>query len=164
MSTLLAFDFGEVRIGVAVGSSELGIAHPVETITAEGNDRRFARVEQLIHEWQPACLIVGLPSHLDGTPHEMTRLSKKFANRLHGRFSLPVFLVDERLSSAAASSALNETGVRGRRQKPALDQVAAMQILQTYLDSPATGEALSHRSPEAPAIQSNKDAGEDVNV
>ncbi|WP_293935654.1 Holliday junction resolvase RuvX [Iodobacter sp.] len=157
MSTLLAFDFGEVRIGVAVGSSELGIAHPVETITAEENDRRFARVEQLIHEWQPSCLIVGLPSHLDGTPSDMTRLSKKFANRLHGRFGLPVFLVDERLSSAAASMALNDAGVRGRRQKPALDQVAAMQILQTYLDSPATGEALSHRSSEAPVIQSGED-------
>ena len=158
MSTLLAFDFGEVRIGVAVGSSELGIAHPVETITAEENERRFARVEQLIREWQPSCLIVGLPSHLDGTPHEMTRLSRKFANRLHGRFGLPVFLVDERLSSAAASSALNEAGVRGRRQKPALDQVAAMQILQTYLDSPASGEALSHRSAETPSDASGEDS------
>jgi len=135
MSTILAFDFGEARIGVAMGSSELGIAHPVETISLEGNDRRFARIGELIAEWEPAQLVVGLPAHMDGEEHEISRLARKFANRLHGRFKLPVFLVDERLSSAAASEALNQTGLRGRKQKPALDQVAAMQILQGWFDA-----------------------------
>ncbi|WP_410499242.1 Holliday junction resolvase RuvX [Chitinibacter sp. S2-10] len=134
MSTILGFDFGEVRIGVAMGSTELGIAHPLETIALEGNDKKFARIESLIKEWQPSALVVGLPAYLDGSEHEISRLARKFAHRLNGRFSLPVHLVDERLSSAAATQALNETGLRGRKQKPALDQVAAMQILQAYFD------------------------------
>lgn len=138
MSTLLAFDFGEARIGVAVGTTELAIPHPVETIAFDDNERRFARIGELIGEWQPQRLVVGLPTHMDGTEHELSRLARKFANRLNGRFNLPVDLVDERLSSAAASDALNETGLRGRRQKPALDQVAAMQILQGWFDSGMT--------------------------
>lgn len=138
MSTVLAFDFGEARIGVAVGTTELAIPHPVETIAFDDNERRFARIGELIGEWQPQRLVVGLPTHMDGTEHELSRLARKFANRLNGRFNLPVDLVDERLSSAAASDALNETGLRGRRQKPALDQVAAMQILQGWFDSGMT--------------------------
>ena len=136
MSTLLAFDFGEARIGVAVGTTELGIPHPLETIAVEGNDRRFARIGELIAQWQPQRLVVGLPMHLDGNEHAMSKLARKFANRLNGRFNLPVDLVDERLSSAAASSALDDAGLRGRRQKPALDQVAAQLILQSFLDMP----------------------------
>lgn len=136
MSTLLAFDFGEARIGVAVGSTELGIPHPVETISFEDNERRFARIGELIAQWQPQRLVVGLPMHLDGNEHAMSKLARKFANRLNGRFNLPVDLVDERLSSAAASSALDDAGLRGRKQKPALDQVAAMQILQGWFDQP----------------------------
>ncbi|WP_373974463.1 Holliday junction resolvase RuvX [Chitinibacter sp. SCUT-21] len=134
MSTILGFDFGEVRIGVSMGSTELGIAHPLETIAFEENDKKFARIEALIKEWQPSALVVGLPAHLNGEEHEMSRLARKFANRLKGRFGLAVSLVDERLSSAGATQALNEIGLRGRKQKPALDQVAAMQILQSYFD------------------------------
>ncbi|KAF0813829.1 putative pre-16S rRNA nuclease [Andreprevotia sp. IGB-42] len=133
MSTVLAFDFGAARIGVAVGTTELGIPHPVETIAAIDNDTRFARIEKLIAEWQPAHLVVGLPLTEDGEEQDASRLARKFANRLTGRFALPVALVDERYSSAAASEALNEAGLRGRRQKPALDQVAAMQILDAWL-------------------------------
>lgn len=140
MTTLLAFDFGEVRIGVAVGTTELAIPHPVETIAFEDNERRFSRIGELIVQWQPQRLVVGLPMYLDGNEHELSRLARKFANRLQGRFGLPVDLVDERLSSAAATQALNETGVRGRKQKPALDQVAAMQILQSWFDSGGTGK------------------------
>lgn len=138
MSTVLAFDFGEARIGVAVGTTELAIPHPVETIAFDDNERRFARIGELIVEWQPQRLVVGLPTHMDGSEHEMSRLARKFANRLGGRFNLPVDLVDERLSSAAACDALNEAGLRGRKQKPALDQVAAMQILQGWFDSGMT--------------------------
>jgi putative Holliday junction resolvase len=132
--TLLGFDFGERRIGVAVGNSIMKIAHPLSTIDTESNDERFHIIAGLIAEWQPAQLVVGLPSHMDGTEHELSRLCRKFANRLHGRFDLPVALVDERLSSVEASLALNEAGIQGRRQKPMLDQVAAQLILQSYLD------------------------------
>lgn len=135
--TVLAFDFGEKRIGVAVGDTVVGIAHPLQTISAESNDARFGAIGILIREWQPSQLVVGLPTYLDGTEHAMTQLCRKFANRLHGRFNLPVALVDERLSSAEASQTLKQAGIGGRRQKPMLDQVAAQHILQHYLDSHA---------------------------
>jgi putative Holliday junction resolvase len=131
---VLAFDFGEKRIGVAVGDLEIGLAHPVATIAEESNDKRFKAIESLIQEWQPVLFVVGLPSYLDGTEHELSALSRKFARRLEGRFGLTAVLVDERLSSAAASESLREAGVRGRKQKTMLDQVAAQHILQTYLD------------------------------
>ena len=132
---VLAFDFGEKRIGVAVGNMSVGIAHPLDTIVSESNDVRFAAIAAMIAEWQPGRLVVGLPSYLDGTEHELSRLCRKFANRLHGRFNLPVMLVDERLTSAEASQSLNEMGIRGRSQKAMLDQVAAQRILQSYFDT-----------------------------
>lgn len=137
--TLLAFDFGTKRIGVAVGNSITATAQPLTTLQGEQNEQRFAAIEALIREWQPAALVVGLPCNDDGTPHELTRLCRRFANRLKGRFSLPAILVDERYTSAAASSQLNEAGIRGIRQKPLLDQVAAQQILQAYFEEPAAG-------------------------
>lgn len=134
---VLAFDFGEKRIGVAVGDMSVGIAHPLQTIAGESNETRFSVITGLIDEWKPARLVVGLPFYLDGTEHELTRLSRKFARRLEGRFALPVDLIDERLSSAEASQTLNELGIRGRSQKAMLDQVAAQRILQSYFDSHA---------------------------
>jgi putative holliday junction resolvase len=80
--------------------------------------------------------VVGLPCNDDGTPHEMTRLCRRFANRLKGRFNLPTILVDERYTSASASTQLTEMGVRGIRQKPLIDQVAAQHILQAFFDEP----------------------------
>ncbi|MDR2875832.1 MAG: Holliday junction resolvase RuvX [Methylobacillus sp.] len=138
IGTLLGFDFGERRIGVAVGDARVGIAHPLQTIDSESNDIRFAAIARLIAEWQPTHLVVGLPSHLDGAEHTMTQLARKFARRLEGRFKLPVSLVDERLSSAEASRNLKQAGIAGRKQKPVLDQVAAQLILQHYLDHHAT--------------------------
>ena len=133
--TVLAFDFGEKRIGVAVGEHLLGIAHPLVTIADEANDERFRQIAALIEEWQPTLLLVGLPLSVDGSEHELTVLSKKFARRLDGRFGLPVAMMDERYTSTQASQTLAEIGVSGRRQKPILDQVAAQHILQSYFDS-----------------------------
>jgi putative Holliday junction resolvase len=133
--TLLAFDFGEKRIGVAVGDTILKLAHPLLTIEAEENAGKFAQIDALLQEWQPALLVVGLPMTLEGEAHAMTALAQKFAQRLEGRFNLPVMMVDERLSSAEASQALNEAGIRGRAQKQHLDQVAAQTILQSYFDT-----------------------------
>jgi putative Holliday junction resolvase len=132
--TVLAFDFGEKRIGVAVGDFELCLAHPLDTIHAGSNEARFARIAQLIEEWHPVRFVVGLPTRLDGTEHELTRLAKKFAQRLEGRFARPVSLIDERLSSVEASGRLRESGVTGRRQKPHVDAVAAQTILQSFFD------------------------------
>jgi putative Holliday junction resolvase len=137
--TLLAFDFGTRRIGIAKGNSLLGTAQPLATIDAEKNEIRFAKIAELVNEWKPCGLIVGLPCNDDGTPHEMTALCRRFANRLKGRFNLPTILIDERYTSAAASSVLNEQGVYGRKQKSVLDQYAAQQILQAYFDEPSSG-------------------------
>lgn len=132
--TILAFDFGEKRIGTAMGESEIGIAHPLTTIHAADKQRRYAAIETLIREWQPALLVVGLPAHLDGREHEMSRLARKFAGELARRFNLPVEFVDERLTSAAAASTLGESGVATHRHKEMIDSVAAQHILQDYLD------------------------------
>lgn len=132
--SVLGFDFGEKRIGVALGECLIGIAHPLTTISTEINDERFQQIGQLIEEWKPVALVVGLPLSLEGEEHKVTKLCRKFAHRLEGRFKLPVCMVDERLSSVAASQTLKELGIGGRKQKPMLDQVAAQHILQSYLD------------------------------
>jgi putative holliday junction resolvase len=132
--SVIAFDFGEKRIGVAVGETMLKVAHPLTTIEAEENDIKFAQIASIIHEWRPSLLVVGLPMHMDGTAHSITQLSKKFAQRLEGRFNLPVIMLDERLSSVEASQNLNAAGVKGIKQKAMLDAVAAQSILQSYFD------------------------------
>lgn len=135
--TTLAFDFGEARIGVAEGDAEVGTAHPLATVTGEGNEAKFAAIAKLVTEWQPRQLVVGLPAHTDGSEHELTRLCRKFGRRLHGRFGLPVYWVDERLSSLYAESLLAEAQVFGRKQKAVLDQVAAQAILQGFFEGGA---------------------------
>lgn len=134
--TVLAFDFGEKRIGVATGETLLGSAHPLKVIHAESNDDRFAAIGKLVAEWRPVQLVVGLSTHADGTPHEMTRLAQKFAERLRRRFNLPVGLADERLTSLDAEARLREAGHNSKSARPLLDAVAAQLILQTWFESP----------------------------
>ena len=119
---MLAFDFGLKRIGVAVGNSLLKQAQPLTIIDAATNDAKFAAITTLLQQWQPARCIVGLPLHPDGAAHAMTERCRRFANQLHGRFSLPVLLVDERYSSAVIPQR------RGER----IDAEAAAIILQQY--------------------------------
>jgi len=134
--TLLGFDFGLARIGVASGELETGHASALTTVHAEANAERFAAIARLIAEWRPVALVVGLPTHLDGREHELTARCRRFANQLHGRFALPVFTADERLSSVAAEAGLAEAGRAGwRERKAALDAAAARIILQTFLDT-----------------------------
>ena len=132
--TVLGFDFGKKRIGVAIGEIGIGVAHPLETVVSEKTEKRFAAIAELIRTWQPVVLVVGLPTHVDGTEHELTRLSQRFARRLEGRFKINVTLVDERYTSFVASEMLRELGIKGRKQKPMLDQIAAQQILQSFFD------------------------------
>jgi putative holliday junction resolvase len=123
--TVLAFDFGLKRIGVAVGEPELRTAHPLRAIT------RFEEIELLVREWNPAALIVGLPTSAQGAPHRMTRQAEDFARRLERRFKLPVARVDERYTSVEA-----EHRLRGLKKK-AVDSVAAQLILEQYFDQAA---------------------------
>lgn len=133
--TLLAFDFGVKRIGVAVGELRLGQARCLQTIAAESNDVRFSAIEKFIAEWQPARLLVGQPLNEDGTPHAMTARCERFANQLRGRFSLPVEAVDERFSSVIAEDELRERGVSWRESKSQVDAEAARIILQSWMDT-----------------------------
>ncbi len=144
--TVLAFDFGEKRIGVAVGEQALGQAHPLTTIHSEANSERFEAIASLLKEWQPGSLVVGLPVALDGTAHAMTARCTRFANQLRGRFGLPVDYAEERLSSVEAEEKLRECGHNAQSAKEHLDALAAQIILQCFFDS--NPERLSDDSTE----------------
>jgi putative Holliday junction resolvase len=132
--TILAFDFGTKRIGVAVGESAIGLAHPLTTIASEKSERRFAAIGALIEEWRPALLVVGLPLHADGTSHNLTASARRFAKQLEGRFGVPAEFVDERFTTHSATGALSDAGVKARGHREVRDQVAAQIILQSYFD------------------------------
>lgn len=125
MITVMAFDFGLRRIGVAVGNTLLRQAQPLTVIDAPTNDAKFSAIAELIGQWQPATVVVGLPLHPDGAEHEMTVRCRRFANQLQGRFGVATALVDERYTSAVLTAA------RGER----VDSQAAALILQQYFDT-----------------------------
>jgi len=146
--TVLAFDFGLKRIGVAIGDTLLGQARALTTLAVGSNEARFSAIAKLINEWQPQLLVVGLPHALDGTEHEMTARCRRFTNRLKGCFALPVVLVDERFSSCEAEARLAEAGHGWQARKQRVDAVAAEIILQDYFDvhankSPAENRAVA---------------------
>ncbi len=124
MSTVIAFDFGLKRIGVAVGNTVLRQATPLAVIEAARNENKFAAITRLLDEWQPSTMVVGLPLHRDGAEHEMTVRCRRFANQLHGRYDIPAVLIDERYSSAVLS----------QRRGEHIDSEAAALILQQYFD------------------------------
>ncbi len=134
--TVLAFDFGLQRIGVAVGEAELGTAHALQGIAAQTQPGRLTAIERLVKEWTPNLLVVGRPLGEDGLPHEMTRRAEKFARQLNGRFRLPVELVDERYSSVEVESRMRQA--YGRRKAVSLargktlDSQAAQIILEQF--------------------------------
>lgn len=133
-ATVLAFDFGTRRIGVAVGNTLVRIAHPLATIDGEANSVRFAAIAALIDEWQPRELVVGIPVHADGAAHDMTFRARRFARQLAGRFGLAVVEVDERYTTEAAESQLAQADQGGRHGRGQRDEVAAQLILQGYFD------------------------------
>ena len=122
--SFLAFDFGTRRVGVATGNTLTRRATPLRTVAAEG-EPRFAAIAALIAEWQPDALVVGVPFHPDGAPHDNTERARRFARQLHGRFRLPVHEVDERYSTTEAASG-------GARD---LDAASAAIILNQFLST-----------------------------
>lgn len=136
--TVLAFDLGLKRTGVASGELSLGVAHPLTVFTADSGSARLTAIAQLVAEWQPVLLVVGLPLHPDGAEHDMTRAARNFAAKLETRFKLPVFLVDERYTSAVAEDTLHAAGIHGKKNKARLDAVAAQLILQGFFDARLT--------------------------
>ncbi|MFK7863546.1 MAG: Holliday junction resolvase RuvX [Pseudohongiellaceae bacterium] len=127
----LAFDYGTQRIGIAYGQSLTGSATPVKIIKARDGIPNWQEIEQLIEEWQPDVLVVGLPYNLDGSASELLVRATKFGNRLHGRFRKQCFGMDERLSSQEALEIVSESNRSGKK-KAAIDDVAAQIILQNW--------------------------------
>jgi putative holliday junction resolvase len=133
-ATVLAFDFGTRKIGVAIGNAVTRIARPLTTITGDANAARFDSIAALIAEWQPDMLVVGRPLHADGKEHEMTARADRFARQLAARFGLDVKCVDERFTTVTADAELTSAGVHGKDRKSARDAVAAQLILQSWFD------------------------------
>ncbi|MFT5425159.1 MAG: putative Holliday junction resolvase [Gammaproteobacteria bacterium] len=124
IKSLLCFDFGTKRIGVAVGQTVTQTANPLQTVRNKNNRPDWKTIEQLVDEWQPDALVVGQPLNMMDEVQEMTIAAEKFMRQLHGRFHLPVYSIDERLSSFEAAQRTGRT--------TDLDPVAAQAILETW--------------------------------
>lgn len=136
-TNLLSFDYGEKTIGVAVGNSNTGQAHPLTTVRVIRGRVNWQAISSLVDEWDPVALVVGLPLNMEGGDNPITPKARKFGNRLNGRYNLPVHMVDERLTTRDARTQLYNAGVVEKRHKPVLDKLAAQSILQTYLSEQA---------------------------
>ncbi len=131
----LGFDFGNKKIGVAVGYAETGIASPLLTLPAVKQHPDWPRIGQLIDEWRPAGLVVGLSRNLDGGDNPITPLMEKFCRQLKGRYNLPVHQMDETLTTFAAKQLLfDEVRVSAGKLWQVQDQVAAQLILQSWFN------------------------------
>lgn len=131
--TLLGFDYGKKRIGVAVGQALTATATPAETLRSHGDQPDWTGIARLIETWRPHALIVGLPLNMDGTEHELTEAARQFGRELEQRYGLPVHWIDERLTSIEASHILAGAAKNARRRKTDIDKVAAQLILETWL-------------------------------
>lgn len=130
--TLLGFDYGTKRIGVAVGQDISRSVTPLTTLPSQNDKPDWDAISKLITEWQPDRLVVGLPLHLDGSGQPLTQKAQRFGNQLKGRYNLPVEMVDERLTSHEAEAELAARG--GKVAKADIDALAAALILQSWLD------------------------------
>jgi len=136
--TLLGFDFGERRIGLAVGDRETGLCSPLTTVHSKDGSIDWEAIGKIIDEWKPAACVVGVPVHMDGSESPMTQRAAKFGRQLHGRFAVTVHEADERSTSRQAESIIRDNrskGGRRRAQKGDSDKIAATLILQHWLES-----------------------------
>jgi putative Holliday junction resolvase len=136
--TFLGFDYGKRHTGVAVGSHHSGLAQPVTQLTARADAPDWDGIKQLLEEWQPEALVVGLPLNMDGSENDISRAARAFGEGLQARYNLPVHMVDERLSSRAATDSLLDDGVPLKRHKHQIDKRAAQTILQAFLNERIT--------------------------
>lgn len=133
--TILAFDFGFRRIGVAVGQDVTGSASPLGVVANDGERIDFETIDRHVADWQPECLVVGMPLHADGTASDMEKPVRAFMAELE-RYGLPVETTDERYTSVEAERVLKEAraeGRRGRVDKPSIDAAAAVLIAERFL-------------------------------
>ena len=138
MSTVICFDFGLVRTGVAIGNTITSTAMPECTLQSKNNKPDWETISSIISEWQPSQLVVGLPTELDGSDTDATKAVRRFCNQLNGRYNLPVAQENEQYSSIEAAQRLKETRQHGRKKKISkedIDQIAAVIILENYLSN-----------------------------
>lgn len=147
--TLLGFDFGRARIGVAVGQEVTATAQPLAILTARAQRPDWDAIGKLIAEWQPDLLVVGIPYHADGSHSATTVAALRFSRQLQGRYRLAVATVDERLSSREAEQRNTRQSLpegRSRRGQPTLDHIAAAVILETWFNQFQQQSETSHAS------------------
>ncbi len=132
--TVLGFDFGTKKIGVAVGQTVTYTARPLTQLQAINGEPRWNEIDKLIQDYQPFALIVGHPLNMDGTLQPLTKAAENFAKALKAHYDLPVFAVDERLSTVEARAQLFEEGGYKKLSKKNIDMTAAQIILQTWLN------------------------------
>lgn len=131
-SILLGFDFGTKRIGVAVGQTVTRTARPLETIKATNGEPQWDAVAKIIKNWRPDALVVGIPLNMDGTEQPVTQYARHFAEALQERFKIPVYGVDERLTTKDAREKIFSKGGYKALQNGQVDSVAAQLILETW--------------------------------
>jgi putative Holliday junction resolvase len=140
--TIMAFDYGLRQMGVATGQTLTGSARGLCILKAHDGIPNWDEVSKLLDEWTPDLVLVGLPLNMDASESELSRLARKFARRLQGRFNANVLMVDERLTSQDAKAMIreeNNQGSKGRTDLTKIDHLAAALILQSWLDQPDLG-------------------------
>ncbi len=133
--TVLGFDYGLKNIGVASGQTVTASASELPPLKAKDGIPDWNAIENLLNEWQPDCVVIGLPLNMDGSDSELSQRARKFGNRLHGRFGVQVHLMDERLSTREAKSIAREQGHKGNYRENPVDSLAARLILESWLGS-----------------------------
>jgi len=132
---ILSFDFGEKRIGVAIGNSITKSSHPLKTINTSKNTERYKLIELLLKTWEPVKLVIGYPLNDDGTLSNMSSLAKKFGVKLANKYNIPIAMIDERFTSSEADLELKKFEKNFKKRKIVVDQVAAMIILDSFFQN-----------------------------
>lgn len=131
---IIGFDFGQKRIGVAIGNNISKSAQALITIESASSNQKFEAIQKIMDEWQPVSIVVGVPFNVDGSEHKVTNLCKKFAKQLEQKYALPIHLIDERYTSIEAGYEIQDKKIDPKKKKLLIDQIAAKIILQSYLD------------------------------
>ncbi len=136
MGTVIAFDFGLKRTGVAIGNTTTGSASPETTLFSQDEKPDWMMISALIREWQPEQLVVGMPTELDGSESPLKKRVERFCNQLNGRYGLPVDQENEQYTSIEAAQRLKQLRQSGRKKKVAkeeVDKIAAAIILENWM-------------------------------
>ncbi len=132
--TFLGFDYGTLNIGVAVGQTITQNAHPLDTVMVRNSSPAWNKLDKLVEEWQPDGFVVGLPFSPEGEDTPMCEQARRFGRSLERRYDLPVFWIDESLTTKAALGALQSKGASREKQQRERDRLAAQLILETFLN------------------------------